>query len=101
MFVVKVCIIVVPVYLESITVKSSLSAVASDIDVNKIKFRDIKSKLIENLKSNQVSRIGNENISISGSEKSATVSVEYEVREPIMGNLDIVMKFEKSEEINL
>ena len=100
-FVFSSAVKMVPYYLENIKVNSSLASIAEEINDNKIKPQDIKSRLIKRLASNDVSRISDDEIRISGGEQHTTLSIEYEVRTSFVGNIDSVMKFSNSEIINL
>ena len=100
-FVVTTFVKIVPVYIENFNVESALGSIANEIDEKKIKPKDIKSKLKKRLEFNNVTRITNDNIMISGGEEHTTLSIAYEVRKPIIGNIDFVMKFSNSEAINL
>lgn len=100
-FVVTTTVKIVPVYIENISVKNSLVSIAGEIDDNKIKPKDIKQRLITRLGFNNVEHINKENIMISGGEDHSTLSIEYEVRKPIVGNIDFVMKFNNSQAITL
>ena len=100
-FIVITVVKLVPSYIENFSVESSLVSIASDINTKKIKPKDIKSRLIKRLEFNNVKHITDENIMISGGEDQSTLSITYEVRKPILGNIDFVMKFNNSEAINL
>ena len=100
-FMVITVVKLVPSYIENFSVESSLVSIASDINTKKIKPKDIKPRLIKRLEFNNVKHITDENIMISGGEDQSTLSITYEVRKSILGNIDFVMKFNNSEAINL
>ena len=101
LFIVTTFVKIVPVYIENYSVNNALVSIAGEINEKKIKPKDIKSKLIKRLEFNNVTRITNDQIMISGGKDHSTLSIDYEVRKPIIGNVDFVMKFKNSEAIDL
>ena len=102
LFVVTNAIKIAPIYIENFNVEHSLETIANEINENKIAPKDFKSKLITRLKNNNVTRITEDHINISGGVNNTdTINIEYEVRKPFMGNIEFVMSFQNSQEINL
>lgn len=101
LFVVSTTIKILPAYIENLSVKTSLASIAEEINAKKIKPAEIKDKLIKRLGFNNVTRISKENIMISGGkDDTTTLSIKYEVRKPIIGNIDFVMSFHNSQAID-
>jgi len=102
LFVVTNTIKIVPLYIENFNVEHSLESIVGEINNNKIPPKDFKSKLIARLKNNNVTRITENHINISGGKNNTdTINIEYEVRKPFMGNIEFVISFKNSQEINL
>ena len=100
-FIVTTTIKIIPIYVENLSVKNSLVSIADEINANKIKPAEIKPKLIKRLRFNNVNRINEEHIMIAGSKNdSTTLDIKYEVRKPIVGNIDFVLTFHNSQAIN-
>lgn len=94
-FVVLVIIIVlklIPVYIENFTVASALTSLEdSEVSLDKA---GIRNRLMKNFQINNIDVVKKEHITIKDiGHGKKQVTIEYEVRLPLMGNIDAVVQF--------
>lgn len=85
-----------PVYLESYNVGSVTKSLADEKDLTP---KLIKSLLLKRLDINMATSVAAEDIYITRETNGFLVEIEYEVREPFIANIDLVLYFKKSIEI--
>ncbi|MFT3667986.1 MAG: DUF4845 domain-containing protein [Pseudoxanthomonas sp.] len=86
-----------PMYQEFYAVKSSLKRVASEPGVSDMDPAKIQDLFFRNLYINYSENVKPGNIQIERLDGGWKMNVNYEVRRPLVGNLDVVGKFEASE----
>ena len=90
-----------PVYIKMYTVQNILESVAAESGVGKEPKRVVWDKISKRLDINDVNDVKLENFEIKVDDRNvATFSIKYEVRKPILGNVDAVVKFDKSVKAN-
>jgi hypothetical protein len=97
-----IAISVIPVYIDNGTVSSALQSVQEAYegkDIQDISDREIRGKLGNYFQINMVSREVEEAVRIVREKDTVSLSINYEIRKPLMGNVDIVMSFEN--QVNL
>ena len=83
-----------PVYLEHFTVTSHLNSLAEDASIKDKTNKEIFSTLRKRLEVDDVENVKKENVFIErNSDKSILIAVEYEVRTPALGNVDMLISF--------
>jgi hypothetical protein len=82
-------------YSEYFSVKSSLDSLANETLSGKSKVA-IRAMLMKRLDINDVNRVTKEDIEITIRGSDVTVSVEYEARENLVGNVSLVADFSYS-----
>lgn len=85
-----------PIYLEYYTVSNLLESVAAESGIAKESKRQVWSKIQKRLDVNSVSHVQYEDFSMDVGDKQVTYTIKYEVRTELLGNVDAVVKFEKS-----
>lgn len=88
-----------PTYMENFNVSSSLNSLSSETDIKEMKKAEIKKLLLKRFSINEVKNVTKEHITIKKMKDGMSVSVVYEVRKPLVGNIDIVVHFD--EQLNL
>lgn len=83
-----------PVYSENYSVVASMKGVAEDPDVSGKNAVQIKSMLTKRLQVSYVENVKPEHIRVSRENGGYVLSVSYEVRRPLIHNLDYVARFE-------
>jgi len=86
---------IVPLYMEYYSVVSALNGVASERGSANLSPYDIKVKILNRLYVSYSENVKESHIKITRG-NGVHVRVKYEVRSPIMGNLDVVARFDKS-----
>jgi hypothetical protein len=82
-----------PAYLEYFTVKAALESLQNEPGITQKTPSEIRSMLGKRFSVNDVKSITSKDISIDNQGGRLSVSVDYEVREHALGNVDIVMMF--------
>ena len=86
---------IVPIYIEYFSVVSAMNGVASERGSANLPPYDIRYKIISRLQLSYVENIKTSDIKITRGD-NVQVRIAYEVRKEVIGNLDVVAKFDKS-----
>ena len=90
-----------PVYVEHFSVTTHLENLAADGETKKLSDREILGKLQKTFQIDNVDNVKNEDIFIERLEGGGmTITIEYEVRTPGLGNVDLVAVFSDEAEVN-
>lgn len=93
-FFAMVAIRLFPIYLEHFSVASHLNSLAEDASVKDKSNREILSTLKKRFDIDDVKNVKEENIFIERNKNnSIVIAVEYEVRTPVIGNIDMMVSF--------
>jgi hypothetical protein len=84
---------VVPMYIEFYSVKKALASIANEQDANNASKEKIRSMFARHLKIDYVKIIKPEMLKIDSTDTGYNLLVEYERREELFANLDVVGKF--------
>jgi hypothetical protein len=82
-----------PVYLEHFKVASALNGMAKDERAKDASDDEIKETIMKKLQIDDVEGLTKDDILISDSRQGRTVTIEYESRVNMVGNVDAVVKF--------
>lgn len=88
-----------PAYLEYFTVKSALESLQNEPGITQKTPSEIRSMLGKRFDVNDVKNVSSKDVSIDNQSGRLNVGVDYEVRVPVLGNVDAVMKFDHSVEM--
>lgn len=89
-----------PVYLEHYNVSSSLKSLQSEAQLEAMSNAEIRTSLLRRFEVNDVTHVGKEDIKIEIEDGARRVSIAYEVRKPFFGNIDLVVSFSDTAELN-
>jgi len=92
---------VFPVYMEHLSVKTSMEAVQADHNLKKMSVGQIRALFEKKLDMNQVRSINAKNAKIGRGIGEITFKIEYEVRKEYIGNIDIVLSFSDQFEVQI
>jgi hypothetical protein len=84
---------VAPVYINDSSVKSIMANLERDADVRGKDARKLKDIVIKRLKINNLYDIKKDNITVTKGRNSYVVTIEYEPRGRLVGNLDYIISF--------
>ena len=90
---------VVPMYMEYFSVKKSLDGLALEPGINNASPDRIRSLFFRRLYVNYSDNVKPENVKIERMQGGWKMTVKYEVRRPLISNLDVVGNFEASKEL--
>lgn len=89
----------VPIYLQSFSVGSVISDLKNEPGIGAMTSREITSIVQKRLDVNMVTSVSADDIYVDKLGDKMTISADYEVRESMLGNVDIVVSFNKSVEV--
>ena len=90
----------IPNYLEFSTIMASLESIENEPGLASKTPQDIRSLLSKRFDINAVTSITAKDVSIQNLGNAYVVGVNYEVREAVFGNVDVVMSFVKEVEVS-
>ena len=83
-----------PVYMESWTVRSIITQTAEEARGEGLGKAQIHERLVKKILINTVTGMTMADVEISGRGEDMVIDAAYEVRKPLMFNIDVVLKFE-------
>jgi hypothetical protein len=90
-----------PIYMEHFSVVSHLEQLAKDPETKSLTDQEILSVLNKRFDIDDVRHVKKDNIFIERErDKSLTIAIEYEVRTPTIGNVDMVVSFSDEVDVN-
>lgn len=92
-FIIITAVKIIPVYLDSFTVSDVVTSLKDERGLGDKSNKEIASLIIKRLDLNQVSAVTKDDIFIEKAKNSVFVTVEYEARKPLYGNLDVIISF--------
>ncbi|MCW8927127.1 MAG: DUF4845 domain-containing protein [Xanthomonadales bacterium] len=88
---------IAPIYMEYYSVVSAMNGVASERGSANLSPFDVRVKVLNRLYvSYSAENVKEQHIKLSRSSQGVTLRVAYEVRKPVIGNLDVVAKFDRT-----
>ncbi len=83
-----------PMYMDHWTIEESLQDVLDEAaDDDKISKRKLSSMLFRRLEVNRIDFISENDVVFDRTKSSLTATLDYERRSPLLGNMDVVLKF--------
>jgi len=89
----------VPIYIESFTVGSVISDLKNEPGITSMNSREITSIINKRFDINTITSVSADDIYVEKLGDKMTISAEYEVRKPMLGNVDIMVSFNKTVEV--
>lgn len=89
----------VPIYLDGFTVGDVVSSFKTDPDIAQKSPRQIAREIHKRLDINMIHDVQPDDISIDKTANLMSIEIDYEVREHLVGNIDIVVHFDKRAQI--
>lgn len=83
-----------PVFMESLTVKSIITQAAEEARGEGLGKAQIHERIAKKLLINTVAGMSMADVEISGRGEDMIIDANYEVRKPLMLNIDVVLKFD-------
>ncbi|MFQ5488406.1 MAG: DUF4845 domain-containing protein [Gammaproteobacteria bacterium] len=88
-----------PIYLEHYNVTASLKSLQSEAQQAPLSRKEVKDLLLRRFQINDISHLGKEQIKVESRNRGKLVTIAYEVRKPFIGNIDLVVSFKDSLEL--
>jgi len=89
-----------PIYLENFKVASHLEKLAKDPATKELSEDAIVSKLLKRFDIDDVDHVTEEDITLEQTETGLAIYIDYEVRAPTIGNVDLIASFSEKAEIS-
>ena len=90
---------VMPIYFDSFKVGDVVSSLSSERGLGEKSNSEITKMILARLSVNMVSDVEKDHVFIEKKKNIVFIDVEYEVRKPMFGNLDVIISFKKSAEV--
>ena len=90
---------ITPVYLEHFAVKKTLQSMQSEPLISRKQIPEIRKMLFRRLDMNSIYDLTKDDVTITRSGGVTTITIKYEKRRSIVGNLSLVMDFEDKIEL--
>ncbi|MDH5395728.1 MAG: DUF4845 domain-containing protein [Gammaproteobacteria bacterium] len=90
---------IMPVYFDSFKVGDVVKSLKDERGLGEKPNSEITNMILKRLDVNMVSDVSKDNVFIEKVKGSVLIDVEYEVRKPMFGNLDVIISFKKSVEV--
>ena len=90
-----------PIYVDHFAIKRVLSNLEEEVDTLKKTKKEIKITIMKRMNMNSVTTMQQKDIKISKKRGVLTIRIEYEVRAPLVGDIDGVVHFDDSIEVNV
>ncbi|WP_372486802.1 DUF4845 domain-containing protein [Stenotrophomonas sp. WHRI 8082] len=88
-----------PMYQENYAVRSAMKSLAKEPGIGTMQPANIQSLLFKRLYINYSDNVKPANVKFDRKNNGWTLRVNYEVRRPLIGNLDVVGKFDASQDL--
>lgn len=88
-----------PIYLDHYKVKTVLESLENEPNLASQNTRKVRSLLMRRFDINMVEHVEKEDIAIKKRDGVLTVEIDYEVIEPIIGNIDVLVYFDDKIEV--
>ena len=98
-FFVMVGIKITPVYLEHFAVRKSLESLRNEPLISRKPLTEIRKMLMRRLDMNSIRHLGKDQIHFTRSGGVTKITISYDERKPIVGNMALIMTFEDSIEL--
>lgn len=89
---------IIPAYMEYGTINTAINNTLQDNRLSLQSDNEIRQSLDRRLSVNNVSAVSSRDVSISRESGMLHLGLSYEVREPLFGNVDLVISFQKDYE---
>ncbi len=93
LFQVVIAMNVIPTYITDATVKRVMAALPADLDAREASLKELEALVIRRLSINSVYSINREHISVKKNRDEKIVTIEYEPRGKLIGNLEFIVNF--------
>ncbi|HDS0951392.1 TPA: DUF4845 domain-containing protein [Stenotrophomonas maltophilia] len=88
-----------PMYQEYYAVRSAMKSLANEPEIGTMAPAQIQTLLFKRLDMNYSENVKPADVKFNRRDNGWTLNVNYEVRRPLVGNLDVVGKFESSQDL--
>ena len=97
-FIAVIFLKIMPIYFDGFKVGDVVTAMKEERGLGDKSLNEIKTMILKRLDVNMVTDVTKEHIFIDKIKNEIFIDVEYEVRKPMFGNLDVIISFKKSVE---
>lgn len=94
-FVITIGIRLTPVYINYYSLVSLVKSVQEDEELRKQPTVDIREAVNKRMRLNEVDKLGYDVVSIKRPSGELVLEIDYEVRRPFVGNIDLIVSFNR------
>ena len=87
---------VAPVYIEALSVGDAVNSLKKEMDLKEKSREEIYTMLKKRLDVNNITSVDKDDIKIQKTVNDVTVTIDYEARAPLFGNVALAFSFHKS-----
>lgn len=98
-FFVMLALRLAPIYLENYKVASHLEKLAKDPETKNMSENEIITKLFKRFDIDDIEHVSEEDVTMEQVDSNLVIYIDYEVRTPTIGNIDLVASFSEKAEI--
>lgn len=91
---------IVPLYMDNATVKTVVESMAEPLKKEQMSKKKIRDTILQKLRINNIRDLDPDSITIKEVVGTVTVTIEYEARRNLFSNLDAVVTFKNSVEVD-
>ncbi len=95
-FIAVIFLKIMPIYFDAFKVGDVVSAMKDERGLGDKSNNEIAKMILKRLDVNMVTDVTKEHIFVEKSKNEVYIEVDYEVRKPMFGNLDVIITFKKS-----
>ena len=99
-FFVMLALRLAPIYIENYKVRAHLEKLQKDSENKSLNESDIIKKLFKRFDIDDVDNVSADDVTVEQEDKLLVIHVDYEVRTPTIGNVDLVVSFSEKAEIS-
>ena len=89
-----------PMYQENYAVRSAMKSLANETGIGSMQPANIQKLLFKRLYINYSENVKPANVKFDRKDNGWTMRVNYEVRRPLIGNIDVVGKFDSTQDLS-
>lgn len=87
---------IAPMYIGHFTIRSALEGIKDDPEIKQMGPAEIRQSIQRRFEINNVTAVDNKDLKIRRDKNTTIIELAYEVRKPLIGNLDVIGSFNET-----
>ena len=88
-----VCLKIVPAYVDNKTILNKFNETAHDPDLKHASVNDIRSSFAKRVAVSNITSVNSENIEVTQTDDGISLSANYTIKIPVVGNISLLLEF--------